>query len=50
VFKFGNVITWYGNASGKNKIKLARVFSTASKLNGNEQKHPSGKMDVFNPI
>ena len=33
-----NIITWYGNVSGKNKIKLARVVNTASKLIGNEQK------------
>ena len=30
---------WYGNVSAKNKIKLARVVNTASKLIGNEQKH-----------
>ena len=33
-----NVITWYGNVSGKNKVKLARVVNTASKLIGNDQK------------
>ena len=26
-----NIIIWYGNVSGKNKIKLARVVNTASK-------------------
>ena len=36
-----NIITWYGNVSAKNKIKLARVVNTASKLIGNEQKHLS---------
>ena len=36
-----NVITWYGNVSGKNKIKLARVVNTASKLTGNDQKQLS---------
>ena len=33
------IITWYGNVSAKNKIKLAGVVNTASKLIGNEQKH-----------
>ena len=32
-----NIITWYGNVSGKNKVKLARVVNTASKLIGNNQ-------------
>ena len=36
-----NIITWYGNVSAKNKIKLARVVNTASKLIGNEHKHLS---------
>ena len=36
-----NVITWYGNVSGKNKVKLARVVNIASKLIGNEQKQLS---------
>ena len=36
-----NVITWYGNVSGKNKVKLARVVNTASKLIGNNQKQLS---------
>ena len=36
-----SIITRYGNVSGKNKIKLARVVNTASKLIGNEQKHLS---------
>ena len=37
-----NVITWYGNVSEKkNKVKLARVVSTASKLIGNDQKQLS---------
>ena len=36
-----NVITWYGNVSGKNKLKLARVVNTASKLIGNYQKQLS---------
>ena len=31
-----NIITWHGNVSGKNKIKLARVVNTASKVIGNE--------------
>ena len=33
-----NIITWYGNVSAKNKIKLARVDNTASKLIGNKHK------------
>ena len=32
---------WYGNVSANNKIKLARVVNTASKLIGNDQKHLS---------
>ena len=36
-----NIITWYGNVSGKNKVKLARVVNTASKLIGNNQKQLS---------
>ena len=36
-----NIITWHGNVSDKNKIKLARVVNTASKLIGNELKHLS---------
>ena len=36
-----NIFTWYGSVSAKNKIKLARVVHTASKLIGNEQKHLS---------
>ena len=33
-------ITWYGNVSPKNKIKLARVVVyTVCKVIGNEQKH-----------
>ena len=31
------IITWYGNVSAKNKIKLARVVNTANK----KQKHMS---------
>ena len=34
-----NIITWY--VSGKNKVKLARVVNTASKLIGNNQKQLS---------
>ena len=36
-----NIITWYGNVSGKNKVKLAREVNTASKLIGNNQKQLS---------
>ena len=36
-----NIITWYGNVSDNNKINLARVVNTASKLTGNEHKHLS---------
>ena len=36
-----NIISWYGNVSAKNKVKLTRVVNTASKLIGNEQKHLS---------
>ena len=36
-----NIITWYDYVSCKNKIKLARVVNTASKVIGNEQKHLS---------
>ena len=36
-----NIITWYGNVSGNNKVKLARVVNTASKLIGNNQKQLS---------
>ena len=36
-----NKIKWYGNVSGNNKIKLAFVVNTASKVIGNEQKHMS---------
>ena len=36
-----NIITWYGNVSDKNKLKLARVINTASKVIGKEQKHLS---------
>ena len=34
-----NIITWYAKVSANNKLKLARVVNTASKLIGNEQKH-----------
>ena len=36
-----NVITWCGNVSAKNKIKLARVFNTANTVIGNERKYLS---------
>ena len=36
-----NIITWYGNVSGTNKVKLARVVNTGSKLIGNNQKQLS---------
>ena len=36
-----NIITWYGNISDKNKITLARVVNTASKVIGNEKKYMS---------
>ena len=36
-----NKVIWHSNVSGKNKIKLARVVNTASKLIGNDQKQLS---------
>ena len=36
-----NEITWYGDVSRKNKVKLARVVNTASKLIGNDHKQLS---------
>ena len=41
VCKNFNIITWYGNVSEQNKVKLARVVNTASKLIGNNQKQLS---------
>ena len=38
-----NMITWYGNVSANNKIKLARAINKANKLIGNEQKHLSSR-------
>ena len=43
-----NIITWYGNVSANNKIKLTRVVNTASKLIGNEQKHLSSVRPEYN--
>ena len=37
-----NIITWYGNGSAKNKIKLARVV----KLIDEEQKHLSSRYNA----
>ena len=36
-----DIITCYGNVSGKNKIKLVRFVNTTGKLIDNEQKHLS---------
>jgi hypothetical protein len=33
-----NIVTWYGNLSVKNRVRLARVVNTASKIVGSTQK------------
>ena len=33
-----NIVTWYGNLSVKNRVRLARVVTTASKIVGVDQK------------
>ena len=37
-----NIVTWYGNLSVKNRARLARVVSMASKITGAKQKQLCG--------